>query len=68
MSMNPVGKFEIRKIVNDFDSALISLYGINMTDAGISRFEALSAIEEAGCVHSAAKVFGEKRGLTLRAA
>lgn len=63
MSINKVGKFEIRRIVDDFDNALISLYGINMTDAGISRFEALSSIEETGCARRAAELFGQKRGL-----
>jgi len=63
MSINNVGKFEIRRIVDDFDSALIKLFGINMTDAGISRFEAVGAIEEAGCPRRAAELFGQKRGL-----
>lgn len=67
MSINSVGKFESRRIVNDFDSTLIRLFGINMTDAGISRFEALATIEETGCVHRAAEAFGEKRGLSLLA-
>ena len=65
MSINKVGKFEIRRIVDDFDSTLIELYGVNMTDAGVTRYEVLTAIEEAGCPRKAAEALGLKRGLTL---
>lgn len=64
MNINKVGKFEALKIVNEFDSALIELYGINMTDARITRYEALSTIEETRCARKAAELFGAQRGMT----
>lgn len=64
MNVNKVGKFEALKIVNEFDSALIELYGINMTDARISRYEALATIEETRCARKAAEQFGARRGMT----
>jgi hypothetical protein len=63
MNINKVGKFEALKIVNEFDNALIELYGINMTDARITRYEALSTIEETRCVRKAAELFGAQRGM-----
>jgi hypothetical protein len=63
MSINRVGKFEARRIVNEFDSALIELFGVNMTDAGITRYDALSATEETQCVRKAAEVSGVRKGL-----
>jgi hypothetical protein len=63
MDINKVGKFEALKIVNEFDNALIELYGINMTDARITRYEALSTIEETRCVRKAAELFGAQRGM-----
>lgn len=63
--MNKIGKFEALKIVNEFDRTLIELYGINMTDAHITRYEALATIEEAGSAREAARVFGGKLGLPL---
>ena len=64
MNINKVGKFEALKIVNEFDSALIELYGINMTDARITRYEALATIEETRCARKAAEHFGQLRGMT----
>lgn len=64
MNINKVGKFEALKIVNEFDSALIELYGINMTDARITRYEALATIEETQCVRKAVERFGAARGMT----
>lgn len=63
MTINKVGKFEARRIVEDFDDALIALFGVNMTDAGITRFEVLTAVEESGSARGAAESFGRKRGL-----
>lgn len=63
MSTNRVGKFEARKIVNEFDAALIELFGVNMSDAGISRFDALSAVEETHSARKAAEILGIRKGL-----
>ena len=68
MSFNKVGKFEGMKIVKEFDQTLIELYGVNMTDAGITRFEALSAVEQAEGVREAVEVIGRKRGMRRLAA
>ena len=64
--VSKVGKFETRRKVNEFDSALIELFGTNMTDAGISRFEALSLIDETGDIRQAAELLGKRRGLERR--
>jgi hypothetical protein len=65
--ISKVGKFETRLKVNEFDTALIDLFGINMTDAGISRFDALTLIDEAGGdVRKAAALAGDKRGFARR--
>ncbi len=64
MNINRVGKFEALKIVNAFDQALINMYGINMTDAHITRFDVLTVYEKAGCPQKAAELFGQQRGLT----
>lgn len=63
MNINRVGKFEALKIVNAFDQALIEMYGINMTDAHITRLDVLTAYEKAGCPKQAAEMFGQQRGL-----
>lgn len=65
MNLNKIGKFETLKIVNEFDSALIEMFGINMTDARITRYEVLSSIEETRCVRKAAERFGLQRGIPL---
>lgn len=64
MNINRVGKFEALKIVNEFDRTLIEMYGINMTDAHITRYEVLASFEETGCAKKAAENFGVQRGLT----
>ena len=68
MDMNKIGKFEMREIVNEFDSTLIRLYGVNMRDVAISRYEALEACHEHDCPSKAAEVFGQRHGLLLQAA
>lgn len=62
--MSKVGKFEGLKIVNEFDKALIELFGINMTDARITRYEVLEAYNKLGSARKAAEVFGAQRGIT----
>lgn len=64
MNMSKIGKFESLKIVNEFDQALIELYGINMTDARVTRYEVLACYDEAGCARKAAERFGMQRGMT----
>ena len=64
MNMNKVGKFEGLRIVNEFDKALIELYGINMTDARITRYEVLSSYDVTGCPHKSAQNFGLSKGLS----
>lgn len=68
MDMNRIGKFEMRKIVNEFDARLIQLFGVNMLDAAISRREALDAYNEVHCPSKAAEIYGLRRGLNLKAA
>jgi hypothetical protein len=57
-----VGKFAALKTLNAFDSALIEMFGRNMTDAHITRYEALAAIEATQGVHAAALLLGQQRG------
>lgn len=64
MDMNKIGKFESLRIVNEFDSALIELFGINMTDARVTRYEALASYDETGCARKAAENLGKQRGMT----
>lgn len=68
MNMNKVGKFEMRALINEFDATLIRLYGQNMCDASINRYEALEACQKFGSPSRAAEVFGIHRGLLLQAA
>ena len=64
-----VGKFEARKMVAEFDALLIQLYGRNMTDARISREEAIAVITNTDSVRKAVEHLGGQRGLVaLRAA
>lgn len=63
MNMTKVGKFESLKIVNEVDRALIELFGINITDAHITRYEVLSAYDKTGCARKAAEMFGQERGM-----
>lgn len=67
MNMNAIGKFDSLKLVNEFDRALIELYGLNMLDAQISRFEALSWMAQTHSAHRAAELLGEQKGLIRRA-
>jgi hypothetical protein len=62
MNTSNIGKFQILKTLNDFDSALIELYGLNMTDAHITRYEALAVIESTQGARSAAVLLGEQKG------
>jgi hypothetical protein len=66
MTMNHIGKFEMRKILNDFDATLINLFGVNMLDADISRIEAVNAYNEFQCAQKAAEVSGLRRGFNLQ--
>jgi hypothetical protein len=68
MNMNNIGKFEMLKIVNEFDATLIRLYGVNMLDAAVTRFEALNAYDEVHCPRKAAEIYGQRHGLHLQAA
>lgn len=68
MDMTRIGKFEMRKIVNDFEATLIRLFGMNMVDAAISRLEALNAYNDFQCPHKAAEFYGLRRGLHLQVA
>ena len=67
MDMSRIGKYEMLKIVNEFDATLINLFGVNMLDAAITRHEALCACEEVRCPRKAAEIFGLRRGLSLQA-
>jgi hypothetical protein len=68
MDMNNIGKYEMLQIVNEFDATLIRLYGVNMLDAAITRYEALNAYDEIHCPRKAAEIFGQRHGLHLLAA
>lgn len=63
MDMNNIGKFEMRKIINEFDAALIQLFGVNMLDAAVTRYEALFACQEVPSPHRAAEIYGQRHGL-----
>lgn len=63
MNMSNVGKFESLKIVNEFDKSLIELFGINMTDARITRYEVLETCTKLGSARKAAEAFGMQRGM-----
>ena len=64
MNMSQIGKFESLRIINEFDRALIEMFGINMTDARITRYEVLASLDESGCALKAAESFGLMRGMT----
>jgi len=57
-----IGKFEGRKLVAEFDALLIQLYGRNMTDAKITRQEAIAAITTHGSAQAAVDALGVVRG------
>lgn len=59
-----IGKFEGRKLVAEFDALLIQIYGRNMTDAKITRQDAVAAIAETGSARKAVEMLGAARGLT----
>lgn len=63
-----IGKFEARKLVTEFDALLIELYGRNMTDAKITRQEALVAIDTVGSTRKAVEFLGMARGLAASTA
>lgn len=63
MNINAIGKFEMRSIVNELDAMLIDLYGLNLLDARISRYEALNVFSEFDCPRQAAEAIGARRGL-----
>lgn len=65
MNMNRIGKFEMLRVVNEFDTTLIHLFGVNMLDAAITRIQALEVIDEVQCPRKAAEVYGLRRGLSL---
>jgi hypothetical protein len=65
MSMNRIGKFESRRIIDEFDATLIQLFGVNMTDADISRQEAIAAYNEVNCTRKAVEICAMRRGLEL---
>lgn len=58
--MTRIGKFEMRRIVNEFDETLIRLYGVNMRDAAISRMDALNLYNEVHSAAKAAEICGER--------
>lgn len=62
-----IGKFEARKLIADFDALLIDRYGVNMTDARVSRHEALTAIAAEGSAAKAVDSLGRARGLKAAA-
>lgn len=65
MNTNAIGKFEMRSIVNELDATLIRLYGMNLLDARITRYEALNVYSEFHCPRKAAEAIGVRCGLTL---
>lgn len=67
MEMNRIGKFEMRRLINEFDSTLIRLFGQNMCDASISRYEALAACNEFESPSKAAEAFGLRCGFEVQA-
>lgn len=67
MSMNNIGKFDMRNIVNEFDATLIEVFGVNMSDAGITRHEAVTASNEMQSARKAAEAYGRRLGLVPQA-
>ncbi len=65
--MTRIGKFEMRRIVNEFDETLIRLYGVNMRDAAISRMDALNLYNEVQSASKAAEIYGQRRGFARAA-
>jgi len=67
MTMNGIGKFQLREIISEFDTTLIQVFGVNMSDADISRQEAIIAYNEVNCPRKAADLCARRRGLTPQA-
>ena len=63
-----IGKFEARKLISEFDALLIQTYDRNMTDAKITRQEAIAEITRHGSVPEAVEALGLARGLQERKA
>jgi hypothetical protein len=63
MDMNRIGKYEMRAIVDEFDATLIRLYGVNMLDAAVTRYEALAAYAETHCARKAAEIYASRHDL-----
>lgn len=63
MNMTPIGKFEARRIIDEFDATLIRLYGLNMRDAAVTRLDAINLYNEFHCASRAAEICGERLGL-----
>lgn len=61
--MSKIGKFEMRRIIDEFDATLIDRYGVNMRDAAVSRMDALNLFNEVRCATKAAELCGERLGL-----
>lgn len=62
--MNRIGKFEMLQVINEFDAALIRLFGINMRDAAVSRWDALNLYSEVNSAQKAAEICGQRLGLS----
>lgn len=67
VEMNKIGKFELRLIMKEFDDTLIRLFGVNMLDAKINRYDALDAYNEFQSASKAAEMTGLRLGLKLLA-
>ncbi len=63
-NMTQIGKFEMRRILQEFDATLIELYGVNMRDAAVSRLDALNLYSEVHSASRAAEICGERLGLS----
>lgn len=68
MEVNQIGKFQMREIIREFDSALIELYGLSMLDASISRQDALTAYSETQCAKKAVAICAQRLGLAPQGA
>lgn len=63
MYKGPTGKLKFRAIITEFDQTLMKKFGVNMTDASITRDVALNAFHETGCPTKAAELCALRRGL-----
>ena len=55
MYIRRTGKLDIRTVVADFEKALTERYGVNMTDAHITRADVVEAFHKTGCPIKAAE-------------